>query len=211
LFGLIGIQVPREFVPLLSFGAFTAMLVIGARLRDGRPRNEPGDAQTSMRREIWRFCRLTGIYVVYLIVVLYVISLIKPFNPWNGTQGFLYFQYGLFVLPPIALAVHAARERAHAVAFSILYLVLSTLLVVGSLLSLVLRRQADGMAIAGILTWFTFVALQVGLFAVVSFAPLRAVNKRLLFLILGVILFAALNEVSKLGLQQYIVAPKPPV
>jgi hypothetical protein len=35
--------------------------------------------------------------------------------------------------------------------------------------------------------------------------------RRLLFLIFGVIVLAALNEISKLGLYQYILAPKAPV
>jgi hypothetical protein len=84
------------------------------------------------------------------------------------------------------------------------------MLVLGSLLSMFLRGQVDAGAVTDIAFLYLPFALQIGLFAVISFAPLRAVNRRLLFIILGVNLLAGLNEISKLGLYQYIVAPKPP-
>jgi hypothetical protein len=71
VFAWIGLRVPRPFVPMLSFAAFTAMLVVGTRLRDGgRPRGaQSTNVQTTVRSGLWRFCRLLGIYAGYIVVV----------------------------------------------------------------------------------------------------------------------------------------------
>ena len=45
-------------------------------------------------------------------------------------------------------------------------------------------------------------------YAILSFAPLTAVNKRLLFVAMGTLLLLALNKISVLGVQHFLEAPK---
>ena len=56
-------------------------------------------------------------------------------------------------------------------------------------------------AIADFLPMFAF-------FAILSFAPLKAVNNRLSFAVIGMLLLIALNKMSVLGVQHFLEAPK---
>ena len=55
---------------------------------------------------------------------------------------------------------------------------------------------------------FAFYGVQICWMAMVLFAPIRELTRRLTLLVLGMLTLAALNELSKLSLHQYLQAPK---
>jgi hypothetical protein len=90
-----------------------------------------------------------------------------------------------------------------------LYLFFSIVLVIGPLLAMLLHKQVDSNSVSNVAVGFLPLVLQLGLTLIVSFAPLRAVNRRLVFIVIGVFLLVSLNEISKLNLYQYFLAPRP--
>jgi hypothetical protein len=215
MFGWVGVNISREFVPLLSFTAFTLMLVVGTRMRasDRAIRTETKEIKSTTRADLRRFMRLQVAYIVYLIVLTVLLSIIDHtrFKPeWDSMlRNHSLVGLCIYIVVPIMYVLYASRERTQCLVSAVLYLFFSIVLVVGPLLAMVLRKQVEMDSFSIVTIAFLPLVLQLGLTLIVSFAPLRAVNRRLVFIVIGVFLLVALNEISKLNLYQYFLAPRP--
>jgi len=57
----------------------------------------------------------------------------------------------------------------------------------------------------------SFPLLTIGIIVIALLAPVKSINRRLLFLAIGTLLLVALNKISVLGLHRVIEAPNPPL
>src|SRR5262249_12852293 len=210
-FGWLGIHLPPEWTPVLSFLLFGSLLTIGQAFQFNRMiRNKSIEERYesykslaipfSSRSELWSSFSLLGLgdFWVFLALVFYVLlplGFVVIYFVVGVIQGLsekagLYLQrYGLLaLLPPILLAL-IPRHKLHAGLATCLILVFWIIITFNQISAVpdsIVSRTAYAMII--------FLPL-----IVLSVAPAKAISRRLIFLALGLLLLIALNELSKFG------------
>jgi hypothetical protein len=214
-FGWLGIHLPPEWTPVLSFLLFGSLLTIGQAVKFNRTiKKEPlvdkydsRSFQLKSRRTL--FC--LGLIIVSLIpaLVLFVdytllnYTLISMIMHLSGkTQNIIVV--GIFIVsvitPPIIIVLFA-RHRLRAALSVFLIIIFCGIVVIRPLISLdvTYARFPTAVLTAAVITLVLPIIL-------LSIAPAKAISRRLIFLALGLLLLIALNELSKLGLD--LTAPK---
>lgn len=228
LFGWLGIHIPPLLVPALSFATFAAMLVIGTMLRLAARRFPVDGAISSLGRRdgVLRFLKWLAVYAIFLAVVWsiwwFVLPDPSPEEARKGSEGeggiavaILWILAG--TLPFMAL-IYAARQRWQCVLTVSLFLVFWSVLVFLPAREILLMIAAEiapngwspefeaaAMELALSALAVTFVPA-VGLIAIVALTPLKSINTRLVFLLLGTIVLISLNKISTLELHKYLLA-----
>jgi hypothetical protein len=193
--GWIGLSAPRDVAPILSFAAFVTMLVIATRLRDRAELAAFGKDYT-LARGLLRLAIWAAIYIVVFICCGFL-------TVFAGTASWVfYFLVFIVGLPALAL-LSRPRQRLQGLASTAFYLIFSAII---GWVPFVRAADQHSFAATGLL----LLVIPPGAMAIASFVPLRAINKRLLFLFIGLLLLLALNQVSNLHLDQYVVSPKAP-
>jgi hypothetical protein len=67
------------------------------------------------------------------------------------------------------------------------------------------------MLMFGVAAFLSLTLLPIGIIVIDLLAPVKSINRRLLFLAMGTFLLVALNKISMLTLHRFIEAPAPPV
>jgi len=199
-FGWLGIHVPPEWTPVLSFLLFGSLLTIGQAFQFPRYANDQLNTDRYREQNLFQL-NLQRIFVYLLSVLAGVvftfvigITLAAPGVLPGEVAGYMLF------LPPLVLIVLWSGTRLDAV------LSVGLIFMFFWIIAMVQFSSIDftHIDIAPI-----FVALLLGWFLpliVLSVAPAKAVSRRLIFLAIGLLLLIGLNELSKLGLD--VTAPK---
>jgi hypothetical protein len=197
-FGWLGIHLPPEWPPLLSFVLFGSLLTIGQAAKfKSITKNQTNDDKyqdRSLRFTSWR------VVVVCLISVLAMagslaMAVSLAFNGSNWPNRIIAIGW---LLAPQVIIVLFARHRLHAASSVFLILVFFVIIALRPLTD-INDVQNYFFLLCALLAWFLPLIL-------LSVAPAKAISRRLIFLALGLLLLIALNELSKLGLD--LAAPK---
>ena len=227
IFGWIGIRVPKELVPVISFTLFAAMLVVGTNLAF-RPTTSSINSQNGIRLKKRLVIFGTGaclylIAIVAVIVIFFGVLFPIPFpipepgqsreEDIQAMEQWLYRSRITSVIVlltgigfPIAYLLFFIKDRAWVLIASPLFLVMSSCLLLGPLVYGGEISETDYSTPVGILSMLGL--LQILWMAVILFSPLQQLTRRLGFAVLGVLLLIALSEISKLNLHQYLQPPK---
>jgi TIR domain len=222
VFSLFQVKIPGEFVPILSFSAFTGMLVLGLNLsswigrQSGRSNNE-----MPVMRKVYLFGGGMLIYLVTVFSTVWVAAtdFLSWFPPgevvitWQGTRidttvtavlgliAAVSVLYVIAVVIPIAYLLYFLKERSWVLTASLVFLVMSVCLLFVPMLFGVVSPSFESVLSA-------FVLLQTCLMAAILFSPIRQLTRRLAFVLLGVATLVGLSEISKLNLHRYLQPAK---
>jgi TIR domain len=204
-FGWLGIHVPSEWPPVLSFLLFGSLLTIGQAFKL-KPRIttewfitryqdrsfEPFEAQMT----------LAIVVMGPAIISLMVLAILSK----TVSHVFLVILMIAVIVYPMLIIVPFANHRLHAaisVGLMLMFYIIIAIVPLGNLGGLgehITPSDAGALGLVMILVaWISPLIL-------LSAAPAKAVSRRLIFLALGLLLLIALNELSKLGLD--VTAPK---
>ena len=188
-FGWLGIHLPPEWTPVLTFLLFWALLTIGQAFKYKR--------EIKTRPIVDRYddksfhLRSWGAVFCFVSIAVTILTLMAVLDIFGLLSSQFLFSIVLVIVPQVIIVVLFARHRLHAASSAFLLSIFSTIIAYAPLL------VTD--APVPFISWiFTAPVLAVILLSV---APAKDVSRRLIFLAIGLILLIALNELSK-------VAPK---
>jgi hypothetical protein len=202
-FGWLGIHLPPQWTPVLSFLLFGSLLTIGQAIQFKITAKDQliKDKYQGKSFEL-RAALLVGIFTLISMIVWFPLTDSIPDNYYlriyvSRDNLILPSEMITFVLPLVILVTGFARDRLNA-AVSICLMVIFWTIIIANQFAFGDEEEAGLAALAMI--WVLPLIL-------LSVAPAKAVSRRLIFLAIGLILLIALNELSKLGLD--LTAPKP--
>jgi hypothetical protein len=208
-FGWLGIHLPPEWAPVLSFLLFGSLLTIGQAIK----------FQSTIRSNaiVDKYQRKSFQLISWRAILCMICALIA-WAVWEQVSSSIFmtvwFNRGLLP-PPMAITIAGvsifvpmsmlvmmfARDRVHAFVASFvmgIYFVIITLP----------WDDLDSTTTDSMVAAYNVAILLMSVVPIIllSVAPARAVSRRLISLALGLLLLIALNELSKLGLD--LTAPK---
>ena len=198
-FGWLGIHLPPQWMPVLSFLLFGALLTIGEAAKFNRAIKTQLHADKyqgkSFQLFAWRALMCVGsMFAVCWFLVVVIFSHTYILNLLLSRLLVLC----VMVFAPAIVTILFAQHKLHA-ALSVS--VISLFFVIIALHPLMTASEENA------IESFSALALSFVLPVIVlSVAPAKAISRRLIFLALGLLLLIALNELSKLGLD--VTAPK---
>lgn len=203
--GWLGIHLPPEWTPVLSFLLFWSLLTIGQAFRFSQiaSKNLP-IVDMYQDKSFWLISWRTFFCLSFMFLVTVLWTGLS--YPYVGTLAMKVYIPAAIVMnpitmfiPPQVILVLFARHRLHAGVTAFLLLIFWTILTFNQLIATV--------ELISVLPLILSVALiSVLPLILLSVAPAKAVSRRLLFLAIGLILLIAFNELSKLGVD--VTAPK---
>jgi hypothetical protein len=201
-FSWLGIQLPPEWTPVLSFLLFGSLLTIGQAVQYRTTKTQSIAFKFESRSEIfWVALAAVGFFLLTSTAkrssFFAKLTIMLPSSV--AEQVLSYIGYGLVALIiTLGFLVRGAEQKLHAAVAVSLMAIFWIIITLNNLMAM---RDSKGFA------YFTAVAMIIVLPVILlSVAPAKAVSRRLIFLALGLILLIALNELSKLGLD--VSAPK---
>jgi hypothetical protein len=210
VFNLIGLRVPRVFVPMISFIASVGLLVAGVNL-SARHIQPPDRLQLAIPSKVIILIAgivfYTSIFIVILgnLITVFEVGFLKLIAAgfWVGLKSLVGLL--LFLGIPVAyLACFVEQRWSWLVVNSLLFLCMACLL----LLPTVSGYSTDNEGIFAVRLLSAFLLLEVGWMAVILFSPVKQLTRRLGFVVLGVLTLVALSEISKFNLHQYLQPPR---
>jgi hypothetical protein len=205
----MNVKVPREVVPVISFIAFTVMLVVGVNFFvRGKQNSVKSTNGRTVKKRVWIFVAGLFLYLIGTPIANWAMmkftkpaSVIEPIPNASGLAIPLIWVIGV----PLAYSLYFARERLWALIVSILFLIMGGCAVVAPLTDMrnPFTRMWDDYAT---LTFGIFVLLVFPILwmAIILLSPLQHLARRLAFVVLGVLILIGLSEISKLNLHQYL-------
>jgi TIR domain len=217
IFGWLGIRVPHARAPLLTFGAFIAMLALRARLaarNDSSLQNEPAGLYygSALRLLIW-----LSTYVVLFTILYWALP---PYDLESSRIALVRAAMTIAWLAPYGALIYASSDRRGAAVACCCFIILYFLV---AYIPTVKIGQTEYPPDAAVLRYvdvitirFYFVPLSgfrsvvfyfspvVVLTAIMFFVPLRSINKIFSFILLGTLILLTLNEFSTFSLRQHL-------
>jgi hypothetical protein len=236
IFGWMGVKVPKELVPLISFTLFATMVVIGANLSLRAETNSVNSQNVTpvktrvgiLGKGVVLYLLTTITFTVISLTILYFIFPSPPLVTNDSSQEELRTvfhemvhqkQVEKMVMWPIVLISGICLPMAYLLYFvkgqaawvlisSLLFLVMSGCLLYAPLISNSGNSASESgySILADVLSIYGL--LQICWMAVILFSPLQQLTRRLAFVVLGVLLLIVLSEISKLNLHQYLKPPR---
>jgi len=192
MFGWLGIHLPPEWTPILSFLLFWSLLTIGQAIQfKSKIKNQPIKDEYQGKS-----FKLISKQTFACTVLLLLLSILVPFP--NRIEGI-----PLYCFIPASIPVVFARHRLYAAVVNGLMAIFFILLALGPFISF---AKAGKVHVGDPLTLLLLVVMCISPLILLLAAPAKAISRRLIFLALGLLLLIALNELSKLGLD--VTAPK---
>jgi len=217
-FGWLGIDLPPEWTPVLTFLLFGSLLTIGQAIQFRRTiKTQPVVDKyqgKSFQLISWRMFFCVGFTLIaYNLWVVFGARPFAVFRETNMPAGMYGKGSSLIILtlpyPIIILAgtVLFARYRLHAAVVAFLLGLFWVIISLNQIVSIGMSSVRAGGLFVLLAASRTAVAMLLTLTLIMlSVVPAKAISRRLIFLALGLILLIALNELSKLGLD--VTAPK---
>src|SRR5262245_52045488 len=209
-FGWLGIQLPPEWPPVITFLSFGSLLAIGQAVKfKSTIKNQPNvdkSHEKSFRLISWR--------TVICIVLMLAVAVFSPaalayllLEGFEISDPVLFdlFVVSEFIVPPVILVLFS-KHRLYAALSAFLISVFFNIIVFRQLTSMLLRGSREFSLSESATFVFSPLIMMILLLILLSVAPAKAVSRRLIFLALGLLLLIALNELSKLGFDP--TAPK---
>ena len=191
MFGWLGIHLPPEWTPILSFLLFWSLLTIGQAIQfKSKIKNQPIKDEYQGKS-----FKLISKQTFACTVLLLLLSILVPFP--NRIEGI-----PLYCFIPASIPVVFARHRLYAAVVTGLMAIFFILLALGPFISF---AKAGKVHVGDPLTLLLLVVMCISPLILLLAAPAKAISRRLIFLALGLLLLIALNELSKLGLD--VTAP----
>jgi hypothetical protein len=205
VFGWIGLKVPKQLVPAISFTLFAAMLVVGVNLSVRARKKLP---TLQIERPMKNFVVGLLLFMVTYVVGALVTVTIYPKEIERPVIAVI-IQFILLPLTfPMGYLLYVGKERVWVVIGSLLFLVMGGCLLIVPLNEFV-GSGGDHSTIETVVIGFSCTMLFPILWmAVIIFSPLRQLTQRLVFVVVGVVTLVVLGEISKLNLHQYLQPPK---
>jgi len=198
-FDWLGIHLPPEWTPLLSFLLFGSLLTIGQAIKFGNAIKAQPIADKYQGKAFqlisWRTFFCTVLILIGTAVWTYPYS---QFSIADLATKVLPWQTMIFV-PQVIILVLFARHRLHAAVVACLMATFFHIITIIPQISINIRPNEA-------LVFSLFVVICISPVILLSAAPGKAISRRLIFLAIGLLLLIALNELSKLGLD--LTAPK---
>jgi hypothetical protein len=213
-FGWLGIHLPKEWTPVLSFLLFGSLLIIGQavqfkitvkdQLIEDKYQGKSFELRTALK---------VGIYTLISAFVWgLVISNFPEGHYANELRQYnfclpdsicdVFFALIMLLFPVVIVIIWFARNRLNACVSTCLLIIFWTIIAMYPIgTSTSSREDVIGSFLTAIAMIWVLPLI------VLSVAPAKAVSRRLIFLAIGLILLIALNELSKLGWD--VTAPKP--
>jgi hypothetical protein len=222
-FGWLGIHLPPEWTPVLSFLLFGSLLAIGQAVKFNTAITdhtiEDKYNGKSFQLTSWRTISSVVVMVLCLLLWLrYVIYNVKDimftdlFGNYELTPIMLIARYAgdwsfpvlmalwvLIIVLPLPLVILFARFRLYATVAIVLMVIFWTIISFTQVMRLDFLTLNAPLLVASMM-------IPVLSLVLLSVAPAKAISRRLIFLALGLLLLIVLNELSKLGLD--VTAPK---
>jgi hypothetical protein len=201
IFGWIGVELPKELTPVLSFLAFVSTLIIGVNLSsDVGAKSVKLHVTTALTRGRRAF--VVGI-ILYLginslVVVAFAIAKLPPqmLAPVGPVISMSF---------TMAYLLYITKTRSWVIISSVLFGIMSLCVLI---LPLYTAAYETGLMIEVMKGLSVVTILPVCWMAVILFSPLQQLTRRLGFVVLGVLTLVALSEISKLNLHQYLKPAK---
>jgi hypothetical protein len=195
VFGWMGIEIPRDLVPLLTFVAFTAMLVVGTNLSASET-DRKSRYQASPRKTIILLIAGVLLFLGGLAASTFGYAILQTLIPEDkyGTAAIVIFL--IVWISPLLLLIHFGKGQELLFFSWCLFGIIGGILIFSSFESV-----ADAL---GTDKFLSIVALPLLQFICVLLTPLHSLLRRLFFLIIGVMILIGLSEVSKLNLRPYL-------
>jgi hypothetical protein len=204
-FGWLGIHLPPELTPLLSFLLFGSLLTIGQAVKfKNTIHNRLVDKYQGKSFQLISLQPMLAVFgmfaATFSLISIYRYFIINP----PAYLGYI-TSVGVYIIP-VGMIVLFARHRFHAAISAGLMLTFFLIIAIAPLHDLLhdLDHPSDvmggwGLVALGVSVWILPLIL-------LSVAPAKAISRRLIFLAIGLLLLIVLNELSKLGLD--VTAPK---
>src|SRR5262249_48826620 len=175
VFGLFRVKIPREFVPIITFSAFSVVLVAGVNI--SAPiggQSVKANKAISVTRRVCIFGGGLLVYLATFVILSYAIEIVERFIPDDAS---VYVVNRLEVLAiaiaqvvPIGYLLYFLRERSWVLTASLLFLAMSVCLLFVPLFFEVLRSSdANTAADESILS--ALALLQLSWMGVIIFSP----------------------------------------
>jgi hypothetical protein len=193
--GWIGLSVPVDFVPILTFGVFALSLAIGARIATEPQGLVSPTAMISIKGLLKAFLSI-GLFYAVIYGVAYVFSVLQ-IDPLDTKIAILSF-VALMTLGPVVLIILFASYRLYALVITCIVAIFFVILTWPSLtatIDIFIFEVPNPASVGG-----AYCMLLVALLAMFVISPMQTLFKRLLLLAFCVVALLALNELSKLPL-----------
>jgi TIR domain-containing protein len=203
VFGWIGLKVPKELVPVISFIVFAALLVVGVNLAAWIVPQAPETQDTTSAPRKMRIF-VTGALLYFTAMYVFLFGSYS----WLNIRGVKVEEAALWLVVvwsivfPMSYLMFFIKWRALVLIASLSFVFMGGCLLYLPLTSLSSSEAAELKILSG------FALLQICWMAVILFSPLPQLTRRLGFVVLGVLTLLALSEISKLNLHQYLQPPK---
>jgi hypothetical protein len=193
VFGWLGIHLPPEWTPILSFLLFGSLLAIGQAFKfNSTFKNQTNDDhyRDSFCLNSWQrtlLCLVSTQAILHGDLLLFGLLIRYSYFPKDLSLAPV-----SFIVPAVTIILFSRHRLQAALSmflFSIFFIIIA------------FHQLIGGIPIAVSLAMLFVLAV-----VLLSVAPAKAVSRRLIFLALGLLLLIALNELSKLGLD--VTAPK---
>jgi hypothetical protein len=190
LFGWLGIRLSPASTSFLSYLLFWSLLTIGQAVKFY---NQP--IADKYRGGSWRLASWQTLFVIILYPVVATLVLIALFFAERFLQVHVPLFTGSVIITVLVYEISLvplARERLNAAL---------TIFIMSIFSSIIIRPSAADPDPDDDIAFLVAVSMQLLLpLILLSVAPAKAVSRRLIFLVLGLLILIALNELSKLGL-----------
>jgi len=199
IFARFGIFFPPIWTSVLSFLLFLSVLIVGQAIQfnSAIKKKTSGDKYNdkSFHLMSWRtlICAVSSLLsIIVVIITIYVSRQRRDPDIIDITL----MLFSAIVVPSAIIALFA-RHRLQAATTAVLVSIFMYIIVIGHLVKLNIEAsQTDWL---GHNLFFLLLAPWISPLIALIAAPAKAINRRLIFLGIGVILLIALNELSKLG------------
>jgi hypothetical protein len=210
-FGWLGIHLPPEWTPVLSFLLFWSMLTVGQIIKGKSTiKNQP-----SVDIEPWPWSWRQALYLGFCLIGIIWVSrnssdLFESLFRYLSIAGTgkesinlrdFAIVVGFMCVALIFIALYA-RQKLHAAVATCLMVIFWIIITFNQLATMKPSEPDEGIIISLIAMIMLLILTQI----LLSVASAKAVSRRLIFLAIGLVLLIALNEISKFGLD--VTAPK---
>jgi len=197
-FSCLGIHLPPEWTPILSFLLFWSLLFMGQAIKYKSVIIIQPIEGKSFDAASWNLVYYLALILGFMLLTkTLVIPLVGVFASTHDPY-YVILAGILLAIAPLLLIVLFARYRLHALVSAALMLTFFTIITLTQLdlkfgIKFLPESTAAILLVLAVVAWLSPLML-------LSVAPAKVVSRRLIFLALGLLLLIALNELSKLGI-----------
>jgi hypothetical protein len=200
----LGLHVSERIVPLLSFALFIVIIAVGVRLktRIDRKNGQETSRAEDFRRSVPRLLKWVALYLICLCALYYALPKYDPAASIQLTLARIALL--LAWIAPYVLLISLSEDRMQ-VALTSSLMIICYVMIVYIPATTLNREMPYFLPVVGWKAIALYFIPFISVMWIVSFVPPQSINRRLSFLLIGVILLFSLNEMSQLELRRYLL------